>query len=94
MTTSEQRDAAAKAKRLAKAVENIVLSLGGTSRHVDAASVELPALAFDVVAKGIEVELTDPAHKAIPETFTVYGVRFKRGASNAEVRERARKEFE
>jgi hypothetical protein len=72
-------DARQRALSIAKSITKLIAAEGGTSGHVSAASITLPAIAFDAIAGVTHFKKADG-------TLRLYGVEFIRGKDNEAIR--------
>jgi hypothetical protein len=79
-------DTYADAVRIAKSIERAILRHGGTSGHVAAASVELPAFMFDALLADAEIA-RGLRPGAASTSMRLYGVQFIRGRTNKAIRD-------
>jgi hypothetical protein len=75
-----------RAVRIAKSIAKMVEENGGSSAHVSACSVKIPAIAFDQLLQEL---IGDKSHE-----LRLLGVLFERGEENAAIRKRVQERFD
>lgn len=78
--------------KLSRLIAKIVYLHGGTSSHIDACVVRLPASIFDELLRslgGEDTMITQSSVATLKSDFTFYGVHFERGESDASIRHNA-----
>jgi hypothetical protein len=75
-----------RAIRIAKSIAKMVEENGGSSSHVSACSVRLPAIAFDQLLQEL---IGDKSGE-----LRLFGVLFERGDENAAIRKRLQERFD
>lgn len=73
---------------IAKKIGKLISEEGGTSSHIAAATVELPASVFDALE--VEQGFRPRGEKG----FRLYGVRFSRGLTDEQIRGQAKAAFQ